>query len=241
MSSAANADQAEIGKFHDLAQEFWDPRGAFRPLHHLNPVRVEYVAARAPLASARVLDVGCGGGLLAEALAARGAHVTAIDLADGMIDVARLHAAESGVRIDYRSVAVESLLGRDGGDPPQRFDVITCMEMIEHVPDPQGLVSTLARLLKPDGALFISTLNRNLKAFLLAIVGAEYVLRLLPRGTHEYARFIRPSELARMARGARLELRDVSGLHYNPLNQQCRLGGAPDVNYLAHFVAEATH
>ncbi|MFT3905198.1 MAG: bifunctional 2-polyprenyl-6-hydroxyphenol methylase/3-demethylubiquinol 3-O-methyltransferase UbiG [Steroidobacteraceae bacterium] len=237
MNSGANADPAEIGKFHDLAQEFWDPRGAFKPLHHLNPVRADYVAARASLAGARLLDVGCGGGLLAEALATRGAQVTAVDLAPGMIEVARLHAAGSGLTIDYRDVAVESLLG----DPAQRFDVITCMEMIEHVPDPAAMLQTLAQLLRPGGQLFMSTLNRNLKSFLLAIVGAEYVMRLLPRGTHEYARFLRPAELAAMARAARLELRDISGLHYNPLNQQCRLGGTPDVNYLAHFEREALH
>lgn len=237
MATLGNADPAEIGKFQQLAHEFWDPRGSFRPLHLLNPARSGYVAARATLAGARLLDVGCGGGLLAEALAAHGAQVTAIDLAPAMIEVAQLHAAESKLAIDYRLQSAEEL----AAEAPASFDIITCMEMLEHVPDPAALVGTLARLLQPGGQLFISTLNRNLRSFLMAIVGAEYVLRLLPRGTHEYGKFLRPAELAAAARKAGCALRDVSGLHFNPLNEACTLGGDPSPNYLAHFQRESLH
>jgi 2-polyprenyl-6-hydroxyphenyl methylase/3-demethylubiquinone-9 3-methyltransferase len=226
-----NADHAELAKFDEVAGRFWDPHGDFRPLHLLNPLRADYIAQRFPLKGARLLDVGCGGGLLAEALARAGAQVTAIDLAPGMIEVARLHAAESALTIDYRLSSAEELTRTTA----QPFDAVSCMEMLEHVPDPAATVATLAQLLRPGGALFISTLNRNLKSFLLAIVGAEYLLRLIPRGTHEYERFIRPAELARWARAAGLTLRSTSGIELNPFTQRAALSADVSVNYLAHF------
>jgi 2-polyprenyl-6-hydroxyphenyl methylase/3-demethylubiquinone-9 3-methyltransferase len=226
-----NADSGELGKFEAVAARFWDSHGEFRPLHLLNPVRVQYIAARAPLAGARVLDVGCGGGLLAEALAVLGASVTGIDLAPRMIEVARLHAAESALRIDYRVVSAEELAAAT----PGAFDVVTCMEMLEHVPEPAAMVATLASLTRPGGTLFVSTLNRNLRSFLQAIVAGEYLLRLLPRGTHEYERLIRPSELARWARAAGLTLADLRGIELNPFTGRAALGGSVAVNYLAHF------
>lgn len=227
----ANADLGELDKFEAVAARFWDSQGEFRPLHLLNPVRVQYIAARAPLAGARVLDVGCGGGLLAEALAVLGASVTGIDLAPRMIEVARLHAAESALRIDYRVASAEELAAAT----PGAFDVVTCMEMLEHVPEPAAMVATLASLTRPGGALFVSTLNRNLRSFLQAIVAGEYLLRLLPRGTHEYERLIRPSELARWARAAGLTLADLRGIELNPFTGRAALGGSVAVNYLAHF------
>lgn len=231
MTLATNVDGAEVGKFDAQAHAFWDPAGPFRTLHAMNPLRLGYVRERAPLAGARVVDVGCGGGLMAEALARAGATVTAIDLAPGMIEVARLHAAEQGVPVDYRVEAVEALAARQGAS----FDIVTCMEMIEHVPDPPALLAALAALLRPGGALFLSTLNRTPASFLLAIVGAEYLARLVPRGTHEYAKLVRPAEVAAWGRAAGLELRDVSGVQFNPLNFECRLGGAPRINYLVHL------
>ncbi len=226
-----NADHAELAKFDAVAARFWDARGEFRPLHLLNPVRTQFIAGRIALAQQRVLDVGCGGGLLAESLARAGARVTAIDLAPGMIEVARLHAAESALSIDYRVAAAEDLAQTE----PQSFDAITCMEMLEHVPEPAATVASLARLLRPGGTLFVSTLNRNLKAFLLAIVGAEYLLRLIPRGTHEYERFIRPAELARWARAAGLTLKGTAGIELNPFTERAVLSADVSVNYLAHF------
>ena len=228
---AGNSDSSELGKFDALASRFWDVRGEFRPLHLLNPVRARFVAERATLAGARVLDVGCGGGLLAEALARAGAKVTAIDLAPGMIEVARLHAMEQSLEIDYRMVAAETVAAAEAGS----FDVVTCMEMLEHVPDPAQMVATLATLVRPGGAVFISTLNRNLKSFLLAIVGAEYVMRLIPRGTHEYEKLIRPAELARWARSAGLSLRELAGIELNPFTEHCTLSRNVDVNYVAHL------
>ncbi|MET0282576.1 MAG: bifunctional 2-polyprenyl-6-hydroxyphenol methylase/3-demethylubiquinol 3-O-methyltransferase UbiG [Steroidobacteraceae bacterium] len=233
---ASSADPAEIAKFEALAHRFWDSNGEFKPLHRLNPVRAEYVAARAPLAGAQVLDVGCGGGLLAEALARRGAHVTAIDLAPAMIETARLHAAEGGLAIDYRVQDAQDL----ARSAPHGYDVVCCMEMLEHLADPAAFLATLARLVKPGGAIFVSTLNRNAKSFLLAIVGAEYLLRLLPRGTHEYERFIRPAELALWARGASLTLQHTAGLHYDPFGDRCRLNDDVSVNYIAHLVPPGT-
>lgn len=229
--AGGNADPTELGKFDALASRFWDPRGEFRPLHLLNPVRARFVAERTKLAGARVLDVGCGGGLLAEALTSAGARVTAIDLAPGMIEVARLHALEQSLEIDYRNVAAEALTAGEGGS----FDVITCMEMLEHVPEPARMIATLARLVRPGGAVFVSTLNRNLKSFLTAIVGAEYLLKLIPRGTHEYERLIRPAELARWARAAELNLRELAGIELNPLTEHCTLTPDVSVNYLAHL------
>ena len=226
-----NVDRGEIGKFDSLANRFWDVRGEFRPLHSLNPVRAQFVMERAPIAGANVLDVGCGGGLLCEALARAGGKVTGCDLAPGMIEVARLHAAEQGLDIGYKVASAEELAGANAGG----FDVVTCMEMLEHVPDPQQMIRTLATLVKPGGALFVSTINRNLKSFLLAIVAAEYVLNLIPRGTHEYERLIRPSQLERWGRSAGLTLSELAGLEYNPLTSSSRLSHDTSVNYLAHL------
>jgi 2-polyprenyl-6-hydroxyphenyl methylase / 3-demethylubiquinone-9 3-methyltransferase len=230
---AANADRAELAKFDALAARFWDIHGDFRPLHLLNPVRLQFVTARTAVAGRRVLDVGCGGGLLSEALARTGAQVCGIDLAPGMIEVARLHAAESGLAIDYRVASAEEVAQQQ----PGHFHVVTCMEMLEHVPDPAAMTATLARLLAPGGALFVSTLNRNLKSFLLAIVGAEYVLRLIPPGTHEYERLIRPAELARWARAAGLTLAELAGIEFNPLTGHVALSADVSVNYLAHLIS----
>ena len=229
---AAGSDAAEIAKFEAGAARFWDPQGEFRPLHLLNPLRTRFVAERIPLAGARVLDVGCGGGLLAESLARCGAEVTAIDLAPGMIEVARLHAAAGGLQIDYRLEGIEAAAARE----PGRYGAITCMELLEHVPQPAALLQACARLLAPGGALFVSTLNRNLRSFLQAIVAAEYLLKLIPRGTHEYERLIRPSELARWGRAAGFELRELAGIALDPFTSTVRLSEDVGVNYLAHFL-----
>jgi 2-polyprenyl-6-hydroxyphenyl methylase / 3-demethylubiquinone-9 3-methyltransferase len=230
-SPAPNADPAELGKFDAVAARFWDSHGEFRPLHLLNPVRAHYIGARAPLPGARVLDVGCGGGLLAEALTTAGARVTAIDLAPGMIEVARLHAAQSQLAIDYRVCDAQQL----AHDAPGTFDVVTCLEMLEHVPDPAAMVATLAALVRSGGTVFVSTLNRNLRAFLAAIVAGEYLLRLLPRGTHEYERLIRPAELARWGRAAGLTLAELKGIELNALTGRAALSADVAVNYLAYF------
>lgn len=223
-----NVDPAEVAKFSQLAARWWDPEGESRPLHDLNPERLAYVTERCSLSGAHVLDVGCGGGLLSEAMAAEGANVVGIDMAQALIDVAKLHLHESGQSVDYRCISAEQF----AVEAPASFDAITCMEMLEHVPDPASVVQACATLLKPGGRLFISTLNRTPQAFALAIVGAEYVIRLLPRGTHAYGSFIRPSELAQALRVAGLELEDVSGLHYNPLTRRVWRGGSTAVNYL---------
>ena len=231
MSIETPFDAAEVAKFDALSHRFWDPAGEFKPLHNLNPLRVEFIAERTSLSGARVLDVGCGGGLLAESLAKRGARMTAIDRAAGMIEVARLHAAAGGIDIDYRLQPADELAQRE----PAAFDVVTCMEMLEHLPEPAGAVDALARLLRPGGSLFVSTINRNLRSFVVAIVGAEYVTRLVPAGTHEYERLIRPSELAAWARGAGLEAQEIAGLEFNPVTSLCRLTADPSVNYLLHL------
>jgi len=224
-----NVNPAETAKFDRLAARWWDPDGESRPLHDLNPVRLGYIADRATLKGAQALDVGCGGGLLSEALARAGAEVTAIDLAPAVLDVARLHLHESGLAVDYREVSVEALADEMAG----RFDVITCMEMLEHVPDPASVVRACAKLLKPGGRFFLSTLNRTPLAFGAAILGAEHVMRLLPRGTHHYAQFIKPSEIAGDLRAAGLALDDLSGIAYNPFTRKARLAGSVAVNYLA--------
>jgi len=228
-AAANNFSQAELDKFDELAQRWWDANGPQKALHALNPVRLGYVAQRVPLMGVAALDVGCGGGLLSEALAKAGANVTAIDLAPNLLKVARLHGLESGIKVGYRQVAVDVL----ADELPAGFDVITCMEMLEHVPDPGAIVEACARLLKPGGRLFLSTLNRTPAAFALAIVGAEYVARLLPKGTHLYRDFIKPAELARMLRDAGLELEDISGLLYQPWRNGARLSKRTEVNYLA--------
>ena len=228
-ASNDNFDQAELDKFGALANRWWDPEGPQKALHALNPVRLDYVKQRVGLRDAAVLDVGCGAGLLSEALAKEGAKVVAMDLAPELIKVAKLHRLESGISVDYRLQSVESL----AAEAPGSFDAITCMEMLEHVPDPSAIIAACATLLKPGGQLFLSTLNRTPAAFALAIVGAEYVARLLPKGTHRYQDFIRPAELAAWLRTAGLQLQDISGLAYEPWRNSARLISRTDVNYLA--------
>ncbi len=224
-----NVDAQELHKFSELAHRWWDPESEFKPLHQINPLRLDWIDALATLREKAVLDVGCGGGILAESMARRAGHVTGIDLAARPLGVARLHALESGVvNLDYREVATEAL----AAESPAAFDVVTCMEMLEHVPDPSSVVRACSTLVKPGGWVFFSTLNRNPKAFLFAIVGAEYVLRLLPRGTHEYAKFIKPSELARWTREAGLALQGTRGMEYNPLTRRYWLSDDTSVNYL---------
>ena len=224
-----NADPAELAKFSDLAHRWWDPESEFRPLHQINPLRLEWINGIAPLHGKKVLDVGCGGGILTDAMARSGAHALGIDLATKSLKVAQLHALEAQTpNVQYREVAVEAL----AAEQPASFDVVTCMEMLEHVPDPSSIVRACAQLVKPGGHVFFSTLNRNAKSFLFAIVGAEYVLNLLPRGTHEYAKFIRPSELARDCREAGLEWQHTRGMEYNPLTRRYWLSADTSVNYM---------
>lgn len=229
--SESNVDEAEVAKFDALASRWWDPQGEFRPLHEINPLRLDFIRQRAPLQGRRVLDVGCGGGILTEAMATAGAAVTGIDAADGPLTVARLHQAESGVDVEYLKETAEAHAEERAGT----YDVVTCLEMLEHVPSPTGVIAACSRLVKPGGDVFFSTINRNPKAFLFAIVGAEYLLKLLPAGTHEYSKFIRPSELADWARTAGLDLMDSIGLHYNPISREYSLGANVDVNYMMHF------
>jgi 2-polyprenyl-6-hydroxyphenyl methylase/3-demethylubiquinone-9 3-methyltransferase len=223
-----NVDPAELRKFGDLAARWWDQEGPMRPLHEINPARLAWIERLAPLAGRAVLDVGCGGGVLAEAMAAKGARVTGIDLAGKALRVAQLHALESGAQVDYREGAAETL----AAEQPASFDVVTCMEMLEHVPDPAASVAACTVLARPGGWVFFSTINRNPKAFALAIVGAEYLLQLLPKGTHEYAKFVKPSELSRYARAAGLVVHEVIGMTYNPFARVAALGRDTDVNYL---------
>ncbi|MBI1906848.1 MAG: bifunctional 2-polyprenyl-6-hydroxyphenol methylase/3-demethylubiquinol 3-O-methyltransferase UbiG [Rhodocyclales bacterium] len=230
-----NADPAELRKFSDLAHRWWDPASEFKPLHEINPLRLRWIDHRADLAGKRVLDVGCGGGILSESMAAAGAHVTGIDLSDKALGVARLHLFESGQSVDYRLISAEQL----ADEQPDSFDVVTCMEMLEHVPDPASTVDACARLVKPGGEVFFSTLNRNIKSYLLAVIGAEYVLKLLPKGTHDYAKFIKPSELARHCRQSGLETTELVGMSYNPLTGAYSLGRDTAVNYLVHTHREA--
>ena len=231
-TASSNFDQAELDKFAALANRWWDVDGPQKPLHALNPVRLKYVTDRVPLAGKRVVDIGCGGGLLSEALAKTGAEVTAIDLAPELVKVARLHGLESGVKIDYRVQAAEDLAAEQAGT----FDVVTCMEMLEHVPDPSAIIQACQRLLKPGGHLFLSTINRTPAAFAVAVVGAEYIARLLPKGTHHYQDFIKPAELGQWLRQAEVQLRDVSGMAYEPWANRARLSSRTDINYLAYAV-----
>ena len=220
----SNVDPVELEKFSNLAHRWWDPAGEFRPLHEINPLRLEWIALHASLESARVLDVGCGGGILAEAMARRGAQVTGIDLSEKALRVAELHLHESGLSVRYERAAVEDMSGE--------FDVVTCMELLEHVPEPESMVAACARLVRPGGRVFFSTINRNPKSYLFAVVGAEYVLGLLPKGTHDYQRFIKPSELARWTRAAGLRTEELIGMTYNPITRRYRLGPDCGVNYL---------
>jgi len=223
-----NADPLELQKFSELAHRWWDPTSEFRPLHEINPLRLEWINALVPLAGKRVLDVGCGGGILTEAIAKKGANVKGIDLSEKALKVAELHSLESGVQVNYELIAAEALAAREAG----QYDVVTCMEMLEHVPDPSAIVQACATLVKPGGRLFFSTLNRNPKSYLFAIIGAEYVLRLLPRGTHDYAKFIKPAELSQFARNANIEVQALKGMTYNPLTKIYSLNHDTDVNYL---------
>jgi 2-polyprenyl-6-hydroxyphenyl methylase/3-demethylubiquinone-9 3-methyltransferase len=230
-ASKRNVDPAELAKFASLAQSWWDPAGPSKPLHELNPLRLSYIESVAGLENARALDVGCGGGILSEAMARGGARVLGIDLSQAVLDVAELHALEARLAVEYRAIAAEELAAASPGS----FDLVTCMEMLEHVPDPAATLAALATLVKPGGNVIVSTLNRKPMAFAVAILGAEYLARMLPRGTHEYLKFIRPSELARWGRAAGLELIDLTGITYNPLTRAFRLSPNTDINYLAHF------
>ena len=230
-----NVDSQEIAKFEAMASSWWDPHGEFKPLHLMNPLRLEWISDHCGgLFGKQVLDVGCGGGILSESMALQGANVLGIDMGQEPLQVAKLHALEQGVKLDYQRIPVEELAEQQ----PESFDVVTCMEMLEHVPDPASVIAACATLVKPGGDVFFSSINRNPKAFLLAIVGAEYVMNMLPKGTHEYGKFIKPSELERWARSVGLQLRNISGMTYNPIFQSYRLGRDVDVNYMMHFKKE---
>jgi len=236
MTPNLNADPAELAKFGALAHRWWDPTGDFKPLHDINPLRLDYIARRSRgLEGKHALDVGCGGGILAEAMATAGAKVLGIDLSDKALSVARLHQLESGVEVDYRLSTAETL----AAEQPGRFDIVTCMELLEHVPDPASTIAACATLVKPGGLVVVSTINRNPKAYLFAVIGGEYLLRLLPRGTHDYARFIKPSELVGFARRAALEADDLVGMTYNPLTRTYRLEADTSINYIATFRRDA--
>jgi len=225
----ANVDQGEIAKFESIATRWWDMESEFKPLHEINPLRTNYIEEFAPLAGKKVLDVGCGGGILSEGMAQRGADVTGIDLGDANLTTAKLHALESGVKVDYQCVAVEDFAEQHAGE----FDIVTCLEMLEHVPDPESIVRACAKLVKPGGKLFFSTINRNPKSYLMAVIGAEYILKLVPTGTHEYGKFIKPSELARWCRRVDIQQLDMTGLTYNPITKVYKLDSNDvDVNYM---------
>ncbi len=226
-----NVDTNEVAKFEALANRWWDKNSEFKPLHDINPLRANYIDDRSPVAERTVLDVGCGGGILSEALAQRGAEVTGIDMGEAPLSVAKLHAMESGITVDYRRMTAEELAEQE----PGKYDIVTCLEMLEHVPSPASVIQACARLTKPGGDIYFSTINRNPKAYAFAVVGAEYLLKLLPKGTHEYSKFIRPSELAAWIRDADLELQDMTGLTYNPLTKRYKLNPRDvDVNYMVH-------
>ena len=227
-----NADQNELDKFSQLAHRWWDPNSEFKPLHEINPLRLAWIDQHVQLAGKKVLDIGCGGGILSESMAQRGADVTGIDLSDKALSVAKLHLLESGQKVNYQSISAEEYAGQAGGT----FDVVTCMEMLEHVPNPASTIAACSALVKPGGHVFFSTLNRNLKAYLLAVIGAEYILNMLPKGTHDYTKFIKPSELARWAKAVGLEPGELIGMSYNPLSKRYSLGRDTDVNYLMHTV-----
>lgn len=231
-----NVDLAELAKFDSLASRWWDTEGDFKPLHDINPLRLDWIRQHVKLSGCRALDIGCGGGILAESMAAANANVTGIDMAEGPLSVARLHQHESGAHVDYRQATAEDLAASEAGE----YDVVTCLEMLEHVPDPSQVVRSCAELVKPGGHVFLSTINRNPKSFLFAIVGAEFVLKLLPSGTHDYAKFIRPSELEEWARNAGLRLKASIGMHYNPLSKEYSLGSNLDVNYLMYYQRPAS-
>lgn len=231
-TAATNVDPQEIAKFEALAERWWDTNSEFRPLHQINPLRLNYIDERVSLPGKKIIDIGCGGGLVSEGMARRGATVTGIDLGEAPLNVARLHAQKEGIDVEYLNIPAEQIAAQRAG----QYDAVTCLEMLEHVPDPASVIAACAQLLKPGGQVFFSTINRNPKAFMFAIVGAEYVLRLLPRGTHEYKKFIRPSELAGWCRDAGLQVRDTTGMTYNPLTEVYRLGRDVDVNYLMHAI-----
>ena len=233
--TADNVDAAEIEKFEQLASRWWDPESEFAPLHTINPLRCDYINLHSPVKGLKVLDVGCGGGLISEALAAFGADVTGIDMGEAPLSVARLHLLESGLEVDYKQITAEQLAEQQ----PEHYDVVTCLEMLEHIPEPASVIDACARLVKPGGDVYFSTINRNPKAWLMAIVGAEYVLQLLPRGTHEYEKLIKPSELDGWARAAGLATQQMTGLHYNPLTRKYKLGPGVDVNYMIHATRQA--
>lgn len=227
-----NIDPVELEKFSELASRWWDPEREFKPLHQINPLRLDFIDQRTPLNNLKVLDVGCGGGILSESMVKRGAEVTGIDMAEAPLSVAKLHALESNVTIEYRAVTAEQL----ASEQPQAFDVVTCLEMLEHVPDPASIVCACQTLVRPGGSVYFSTINRNPKSFLFAIVGAEYILNLLPKGTHQYERLIKPSELNQWCTKAGLKVQEMTGMHYNPFFKSYSLGPGVDVNYLMHTV-----
>ncbi len=238
MRSAQNVDLGEIAKFEELASRWWDPDSEFRPLHEINPLRLNYIDQRVGLAGKRVVDIGCGGGILSESMARRGADVTGIDMGEAPLSVARLHSMETGVDVNYRQITAEEL----AEEMPGQFDVVTCLEMLEHVPDPASVIRACSKLLKPGGQAFFATINRNTKSFLFAIIGAEYILKLLPKGTHEHSKFIKPSELSRDMRKAGLDIHDMTGMTYNPLTKVYRLNPKDvDVNYLIYGSKPAEH